>query len=305
MYLDNVYRKKKKKLSREEIAGFMLAFIPVLGYCIFSLVPMVMAVFMAFMEIDGYTLVGAEFIGFDNFNTVLHDPKFWKSIVTTLYMSLSTFVNIALSLLIAFLLTKKSVRGKKVFRTIYFIPYVCSVAATTLMWQWMFNSQYGIVNRLFYGNNVDAYIDWFGDPEYFVPALLIMGVWSGTGYGIILYGAALTNVNGSLYEAAKVDGANSFKSFVHVTLPAISPTTFFLLITGLIGALQEFARPQIIDASGGPNGAGLTVVFYLYQQGFQYYHMGIASATAWLLAIMILVLTVINFAVSRLWVSYD
>ena len=132
-----------------------------------------------------------------------------------------------------------------------------------------------------------------------------MGVWSGTGYGIILYGAALTNVNNSLYEAAKVDGANTFQSFLHVTLPAISPTTFYLLITGIIGALQEFARPQIISGTGGPNNAGVTVVFYLYRNAFQYYNMGVASATAWLLAAIIVVLTVINFAVSRLWVSYD
>jgi len=305
MYLDKVYQKKRRKrFTKEGVTGFSLAFIPVLGYCIFSLVPMVMAVFMAFMEIDGYTLEGAVFIGFSNFATVLKDAKFWKSIVTTLYMSLSTFVNIVLALLIAFLLTKKGVKGKKVFRTIYFIPYVCSVAATTLMWQWMFNYQYGIINHVLF-DNPDKYINWFGDPDHFVPALLIMGVWSGTGYGIILYGAALTNVSSSLYEAAKVDGANAFKSFMHVTLPAVSPTTFYLLITGLIGALQEFARPQIIDATGGPDNAGLTVVFYLYQQGFQYYHMGIASATAWLLAILILFLTVINFGVSKLWVNYD
>ena len=132
-----------------------------------------------------------------------------------------------------------------------------------------------------------------------------MGVWSGTGYGIILYGAALTNVNSSLYEAAKVDGANSFKSFWHITIPAISPTTFYLLITGIIGALQEFARPQIISGSGGPDNVGVTVVFYLYRSAFQYYEMGIASATAWLLAILIVGLTVINFAMSKLWVSYD
>ena len=132
-----------------------------------------------------------------------------------------------------------------------------------------------------------------------------MGVWSGTGYGIILYGAALTNVNGALYEAAKIDGATPVQSFMHVTIPAISPTTFYLLITGIIGALQEFARPQIISGSGGPDNVGVTVVFYLYRNAFQYYQMGIASATAWLLAIIIVALTIFNFAISKLWVKYD
>lgn len=303
MYLDKVYKTKRRRVSREGAAGFSLAFIPVLGYCIFSLVPMALAIAMAFMNIRGYSFDGATFAGLDNFKDVLKDSLFWKSIVNTLYMAVSTFVNIILALLIAYLLTK-NVKGKKAFRTIYFIPYVCSVVAITLMWQWIFNYNYGIVNRMITSAGGEA-INWLGDSRYFIPTLLIISVWSGTGYGIILYGAALTNVNNSLYEAAKVDGANSFRSFFHITLPAISPTTFYLLITGLIGALQEFARPQILSGTGGPDNAGVTVVFYLYRRAFNYFEMGPASATAWLLAIFIVILTVINFAVSRLWVSYD
>ena len=264
---------------------------------------MILAIFMSFMDIKGFSFEGAELIGLQNYGEVLKDPLFWKSIVNTLYMGVSTFINIALALLVAFLLTK-NVRGKKVFRTIYFIPYVCSVVAITVMWQWIFNTNYGLINGLFTPEGKDP-INWWGSAETFIPCLIIMGVWSGTGYGIILYGAALTNVNGALYEAAKVDGANAFKSFFHITLPAISPTTFYLLITGVIGALQEFARPQIISGSGGPDNVGVTVVFYLYRNAFQYYDMGVASATAWLLALIIVALTVGNFAMSKLWVSYD
>lgn len=302
MYLDNVY-KKRKKGGKENASGFLLSLMPVIGFVLFGLVPMILAVFMAFMHIEGFNFDNAYFNHGENFVTVLSDQLFWKSIVNTLYMSLSTFINIALALIVAFLLTKK-IRGKKLFRTIYFIPYVCSVVAITLMWQWIFNTNYGIINRLFTPEGATP-INWWGDSKTFIPCLIIMGVWSGTGYGIILYGAALTNVNNSLYEAAKVDGANAFQSFLHVTLPAISPTTFYLLITGVIGALQEFARPQIISGSGGPDNVGVTVVFYLYRNAFQYYNMGVASATAWLLALIILALTVINFAVSKLWVSYD
>lgn len=264
---------------------------------------MVVAIFMSFMDIYGFSLEGAEFIGLNNYKSVLQDSLFWKSIVNTLYMSVSTFINIALALIVAFLLTKK-IRGKKAFRTIYFIPYVCSVVAITVMWQWIFNTNYGLINGLFTPEGKEP-IDWWGRADTFIPCLIIMGVWSGTGYGIILYGAALTNVNGALYEAAKIDGATPVQSFMHVTIPAISPTTFYLLITGIIGALQEFARPQIISGSGGPDNVGVTVVFYLYRNAFQYYQMGIASATAWLLAIIIVVLTIFNFAISKLWVKYD
>ncbi len=302
MYLDTVQR-KKKKVDKENLTGFALAFIPVMGFILFGLIPMILAVGMSFMNIRGFSFEGASFVGFDNFKNVVNDDLFWKSIVNTLYMSVSTFINIVLALLIAYLLTK-NIKAKKVFRTIYFVPYVCSVVAVSLMWMWIFNNRFGVMNTIIKKLGGDP-INWLNDPDWFIPVLIIMGVWSGTGYGIILYGAALTNVSNSLYEAAKVDGASTFKSFIHITVPAISPTTFFLLITGVIGALQEFARPQILSATGGPDNKGVTVVFYLYRRAFQYFEMGPASATAWLLALFILVLTVINFAVSKLWVNYD
>lgn len=302
MYLDNVYN-KRKRVNRENISGLLLSIMPVLGFVIFGLIPMVLALVMSFADMTVFSLENLTFNHGANYLKVLQDDLFWKSIVNTLYMSLSTFINIVLALIIAFLLTK-NIRGRKVFRTIYFIPYVCSVVAITLMWQWIFNTNYGIINHLFTPEGAEK-INWWGRSDTFIPCLIIMGVWSGTGFGIILYGAALTNVNSSLYEAARVDGANSFQSFLHITIPAISPTTFYLLITGIIGSLQEFARPQIISASGGPDNVGVTVVFYLWRYAFQYQEMGVASATAWLLAIIIMVFTIINFAVSKLWVSND
>lgn len=302
MYLDHVY-KKRKRINRENISGLLLSIMPVLGFVIFGLIPMVLAFIMSFADMTVYSFENLTFNHGANYVKVLQDDLFWKSIVNTLYMSVSTYINIVLALIIAFLLTK-NIKGKKVFRTIYFIPYVCSVVAVTLMWQWIFNTNYGIINRLFTPAGAEP-INWWGDSATFIPCLIIMGIWSGTGFGIILYGAALTNVNGSLYEAARVDGANAFQSFWHITIPAISPTTFYLLITGIIGSLQEFARPQIISGPGGPNNAGVTVVFYLWRHAFEYYEMGVASATAWLLAIIILVFTILNFVVSKLWVSND
>ncbi len=302
MYLDSIY-KKRRRVNKENVSGLLLSIMPVLGFVIFGLIPMVLALYMSFTDVKFFSFEGVSFNHGANYVTVLKDPLFWKSLGNTLYMSVSTFINIVLALIVAFLLTK-NIKGKKVFRTIYFIPYVCSVVAITLMWQWIFNTQYGIVNQLFTPEGADK-INWWGNPDTFIPCLIIMGVWSGTGFGIILYGAALTNVNSSLYEAARVDGANSFQSFLHITLPSISPTTFYLLITGIIGSLQEFARPQIISASGGPDNVGVTVVFYLWRYAFDYHEMGIAAATSWILALFILGLTVLNFAVSKLWVSED
>lgn len=290
-------------MNKENISGLLLSIMPVLGFVIFGLIPMALALYMSFTDVKFFSFDGVSFNHGANYKFVLTDPLFWKSLTNTLYMSVSTFINIVLALVVAFLLTK-NIKGKKVFRTIYFIPYVCSVVAITLMWQWIFNTQYGIVNQLFTPEGADK-INWWGNPDTFIPCLIIMGVWSGTGFGIILYGAALTNVNSSLYEAARVDGANSFQSFLHITLPSISPTTFYLLITGIIGSLQEFARPQIISATGGPDNVGVTVVFYLWRYAFDYHEMGVAAATSWILAIIILGLTVLNFAISKLWVSED
>ena len=204
-----------------------------------------------------------------------------------------------ISLCVAYLLTK-NVKGKKIFRTIYFIPYVCSVVAVVLMWKWIFDTNYGVFNTI-----IGQKLDWVGKPDLFRTVVIVMSIWGGCGFQIILYSAALTNISPSLYEAARMDGANAFQCFWHITLPGVSPTTFYLLVTGLIGSLQSFANTQVLAADGGPDNAGVTIGFYLYRDAFEYFKMGEASASAWLLAIMIMIITVINFAVSRKWVNYD
>ncbi len=310
MYLDKQFKTKRRGASgRENTSGLLLSLTPVIGFAIFGLIPMLMAIYMAFFEIRlGYGL-GGEFVGFDNFKHVLTDPAFGKSIGNTFIMALSLPICLVLSLIVAFLLTK-NIKGKKAFRTIYFIPYVCCTVAVSLMWELIFNQSYGILNA-WLGETPDTARGWLTDSQYYLPCLIVMGIWSGTAYGIILYGAALTNVNGSLYEAAKVDGAGAFKSFFHITLPAISPTTFYLLVTGLIGSLQEFTRPNIISGNGnsvGPNNDGLTMVFYVYKNALDPNYvdnMGIGAAAAWILAIFIIIITVLNFALSKKWVSYD
>jgi multiple sugar transport system permease protein len=199
----------------------------------------------------------------------------------------------------------KEIKGKKAFRMIYFIPYVCSVVAVTLMWKYMFNTNFGVINQML-GRTGDNAIDWLGDSAYFSWAVIIMSVWSGMGYSIILYTAAFTNVNKEMVEAATIDGASTTRCFFSIILPSISPTSFYLLVMGVIGALQSFATTNVLAADGGPDRDGITIVFYLYRNMFQYDDMvGVASATAWVLAFFIGVLTIIQFWGSKKWVSYD
>lgn len=299
-------KRKKKAFNKEEVAGTLLASIPLVGFCIFGLVPLVLAFLMAFLKMKDFSIIGAEFVGFDNFKTVLDDPLFWKSIGNTFILGISVFISLFFALIIAYLLSKP-IAGKKVFRMIYFIPYVCSVVAVTLMWKYMFNPAYGVINQILGRTAPGNQINWLGDKTYYRWAVIIMSVWSGMGYGIILFTAALTSVNNSMVEAAKIDGAGPVTIFWRVVFPAISPTTFYLVVMGVIGALQSFAVTNVLSSGGyGPDNAGLTVVYYLYSRVFAYVgKMGEASVSAWLLSLIILALTGIQFWGSKKWVSYD
>lgn len=307
MTLENVYKKRKRKGLSENASGFMMGSIPVVGFILFGMIPLVLALAMSVMYVPGKgNIADAEFVGLDNFKAVFSDHMFWQSIGNTLKMALSLPVCIVIALVVAYLLTK-NIRGRSFFRGVYFVPYVCCVVAVSLMWELIFNQNHGVLNS-WLGLTRETAIPWLTDSGTYTLCLIIIGIWSGAAYGIILYGAALTNINRSLYEAATIDGASTFKSFLHITLPGVSPTTFFLLTTGLIGALQEFTRPQIIGGGtgAGPNNDGLTMVFYIYRRAFVYNNqMGEAAAAALILTIFILIVTVINFIGSRKWVSYD
>ena len=306
MYLDQIQKKKKSK-AYETASGLAMSSLPVIGFIIFSLIPMIIAVYLAFCSVDGLDLFSAEWNNFANFNYVITDEKFWQSGLNTLIFTISLPICMVLSLGVSFLLTKK-IKGTKVFRTIFFIPYVCSVVAVALMWGYIFSPLFGVVNSVLGINAIDHpnHINWLGDPDAFRVMVILMSVWGGCGYQIILYSAALTNINPTLYEAAKIDGANAWQCFRHITLPGVSPTTFS---TGLIGSLQSFAALHAIDTKGG-NSASLTIGFYLYNyMGFNKPNyvrdMGVASAAALILSVFIVLITVIQFKGSRKWVSYD
>lgn len=295
---------RKFRINKEEIAGTAFASIPIIGFLIFSLVPLVMSMIMAFYKMRDFGLVNATYVGFKNFEAVLGDKKFWEAIANTFILGSSTLISQVLALIVAYLLSKKIV-GRKIFRMVYFIPYVCSAVAVVLMWKYMFNPNYGIINQML-GKQGEEAINWIGDAKYFPWVVIIISVWGGMGYPIVLYTAALTNVNKETIEAATIDGAGPMRVFWNVVLPAISPTSFFLLVTGIIGALQSFATSNILSADGGPNGSGITIVFYLYRKIFNYSgQMGQAAASSWLLFFIVLIFTIINFVGSKKWVNYD
>lgn len=300
--------RKKRKTNKEELIGWGMSCIPIIGFLIFGVIPLVFSIYICFHQFRGLRLNTAEFVGFDNFVEIFTDDLFWKSVVNTLIVIGATLIALAVSILISTLLSNCG-KGKKLFQTVYFIPYVCSMVAITFMWQWIFNYNFGVLNALLRNMGlIKENINWLGDEKTFMPVMYVILIWGGTGFNIILLSAAMTNVNKNCYEAADIDGAGMFTKFFRITLPAISPTTFYLLVTGLIGSLQTFTQFQVMASNGGPGYSGLTIVFYLYRELFQANggsDIGVATAVGWVLALFISVVVAFNFWGSKKWVSYD
>jgi len=296
-----------KRQKKENITGWLMIGLPIIGFILFELMPMIVSGVLSFMELRTYNLTDAKWVGFSNFIEIFNDPYFYKSLLNTLYYCVSVIISLILGLIIAVLLSGK-IKGKRFYRTIYFIPYVCSVVAVSYMWQLMYEPNYGILNSLFTKIGLEKVL-WLRDPKWFMPSVIIMQVWCGTGFYIILYQAAISKVKKELYEAAEIEGANGIQKFFHVTFPLISPTTFYLLVVGTIGGLQAFAQIQVLANGGvGPDYSGLTVVYYIYIKAFERITtegMGIASAASWITAILIMGITFINFKIQKYWVNYD
>ena len=301
-------RKTRKRLGKEEVQGILYANIPLFGFCFFGLIPLLLSLYLCFNSFKGLRLHTAKFVAWENFSEILQDEMFWQSLGNTAFVLVAAVVALLLSLAVSALIAT-NVRGAKGFKAIYFVPYVCSLVAITFMWKWIYDYNYGVLNTtLMDWGWIQEPISWLGSAEFYRTAMFVLLVWSSTGFNIILLTAALIGVPRELHEAAQIDGAGEFRRFFSITLPLISPTIFYLLIMGLIGALQEFTRFQVMTPDGGPEYQGMTVVFYLYRQLFNASggsDLGVASAMGWIIAVLISAVTILNFSLQRRWVNYD
>ena len=300
--------RKKNRLRKEEVQGMVFANIPLLGFCIFGLIPLIVSFYLSFNSFKGLRIHTAEYVGLENFKEIFKDDLFYQSLGNTAFVLLATVTALVLSVIVSALIAT-NVRGAKGFKAIYFVPYVCSMVAITFMWKWIYDYNYGVLNTtLMEWGWIKEPIDWLGSEDYYRTAMFILLVWSSMGFNIILLTAALLAVPRELHEAAEMDGAGEIRRFFKITLPLISPTIFYLLIIGLIGSLQEFTRFQIMTSDGGPGYKGLTVVFYLYRKLFNASggsDLGVASAMGWIIAVLISAVTLVNFKLQRKWVNYD
>lgn len=271
------------------------------GFLLFTLGPMVASLWFSFTRFTGTAL--PVFVGLDNYVTLFTtDPKFWRSLgITFFYALVAVPLGLVLGFLLAWLLNLK-IPFMKFWRTVYYMPSVISGVVVAILWRGLFDEKHGIVNYV---------LSWFGiqgpawllNPEFAIAALILISIW-GVGGGMIIYLAGLQSIPTSLYEAADLDGAGAWQRLVRVTLPMMSPVIFYNLIIGIIACFQYFTEPWILT-KGGPDDATLFYNIYLYKNAFQYSAMGFASAMAWVLFLIVLVLTALVFKSSSMWVYYE
>ncbi len=286
---------------RQNLTGYLFFAPWLLGLLLFNIYPIGGAVYYSFTEYS--VLQAPRWIGLGNYHEMFFvDELFWKAIYNTFYYAaFSVPLSLIMAILLAALLNYQ-VPGLSFFRTTFFLPSIVPVVAASVVWAWILNPEYGLMNDLLARVGLPG-PPWLTSEVWSKPAFILMSFWDIGPTTIILL-AGLQDIPQHLYEAAEIDGANALRRFRHVTLPLLTPTIFFNLVIGLIGSFQLFAQVYIIS-DGGPLWSTLFYVFYLYRQGFQYFNMGYASALALVLFAIILVFTVILMISSRRWVYYE
>lgn len=282
--------------------GLLFASPWLLNLAVFIAYPIAASLYYSFCAYD--TLRPPRWIGFDNYrNLFTDDPLFWKSLMNTLYMvAVGLPIGLVVSLGIALLMNQK-LKGMAFYRTIYYLPSITPVVATSVLWLWLLNPEIGLVNTVLAKIGL-AGPGWLQSPDWSKPALILMGLW-GAGGGMVIYLAGLQDVPQQLYEAAELDGAGRLAQFRHVTLPMLSPVIFFNLIMGLIGSFQYFTQVYVMtQGRGGPQDSTLVYALHLFNSAFLDFRMGYACAMAWVLFLVTLICAAIVFRTSARWVYY-
>lgn len=309
--------RRRSHISRREAReGWLFAAPWIAGFLLFTAGPMLASILLSFTRWDGITPIAQlQWVGADNYREIFaQDERFWKSLGNTFkYVIGAVPLGTVVALSVALLLNQ-NVRGIPLFRTMFYLPSVVSGVATAMLWMWLFNPSFGLVNWAIrsVSNTLTGVTGvsirlpepgWLTSEQWVIPAFVIMSVW-GVGNAMLIYLAGLQGVPQHLYEAAEIDGASVASRFRHVTLPILSPTIFFNLVMAVIGTFQTFTSAYIMT-QGGPNEASLYYVLYLYRKAFEQFQMGYASALAWILFVIILAFTLLVIKSSPLWVYYE
>lgn len=284
--------------GREALWAYLFLVPNVLLFLTFTLFPILAGLAISFTRWD--LLQPWQFIGLGNYARLTEDPDFGKTLGNTFYFTFGVIPpQTVLALLIAVGLNQR-LRGLSFYRTAFFVPVVTSEIAVAMVWQWLYQPEYGVINSMLQLVGIQG-PKWLFSEEWAMPSVIAVSVWKNVGYSIVIFLAALQGVSEDLYEAAKIDGAGAIARFFNITIPMITPSIFFVVVMSVIGSFQVFGLIYVLT-QGGPAKATTVLVYYLYQNGFQWFAMGYAAALAYVLFALVLIMTLIQWALRRRWV---
>jgi multiple sugar transport system permease protein len=294
---ESTARRIRRRVWRERSAYLFIA--PgVIVFSIFTLAALIFAIYLTFHR---WSIIEPDkpYVGTQNYEDMLEDERFVQSVLNTIYFTGASIpLQMSIGLLLALLLNQP-LRGRAIFRTAYYLPVLTPFVVSALLWKWLYNGQYGLFNfYLLKTYLIDEPLLWLSDKDLAMPAVVLMTVWSGVGFNMVVYLAGLQSIPAQLYESAKLDGASTLKRVWHITIPMLSPSTVFLLVIGIIGSMQVFTQIFVMT-SGGPVNKTTTMVYYMYLWAFKYYDMGYASTLAFALFLMLLVFTAFQLRLFR------
>ncbi len=289
--------------ARESIAAYLFLLPNIIGFLIFTVLAVVASAAISLTNWD--LLSPAQFVGLENYRTLLFDDPLFRTVLwNTVYF---TVVGVPASIVIALglaLALNTGIRGLAWFRAAYFLPVITATVVVALIWRWFYNPDFGVLNYVLYQLGVDSPPNWLGSQTWAMPAVIIVSVWKQVGYNMVIFLAGLQAIPQTLYEAAAIDGASRWQRFWHITMPLLTPTTFFVLVITVIGSLQAFDAILILT-DGGPANATRTIVYHIWQQAFMFLEMGYAAAVSWILFAFIFLFTLLQWWLQKRWVHYE
>lgn len=284
-----------KLYKKEKQIALLFVILPILGFLIFSAIPIVYSVYASLTNWNG--LAKMEFIGLENYIEIFRDEYFRKALGNTVFLMLGIPIGLILSFALANFLSREF-KGTNFFRTAYYIPVVSSLAAISILWQWAYNGDFGLVNQVLALIGIEG-PNWLQNVSTVKPAIIVMTVWKGLGYSMLLYLAAIKSIPKSYYEAAALDGASEYQKFKYITWPMVKPVTFFLVITNIISGSQIFTEINIMTPDGGPEFSSASIVWYIWRKAFSNFQMGYASAMSVILGILVFIITALQFYINN------
>lgn len=280
-----------KILNNQGFAGIVFILPALLGTLIFIIIPVICSFGLSFAKWD--LLNPIEFVGLKNYIDIFHEPLFYKILVNTFVFAISTSIfGVIIPLVLAAILNSK-IRGSEFYKTAYFLPFITPMIVIGVVWEWIFDPNIGLLNQILH-----LHINWLYDTNFAMPALIIVSVWKLIGYNMVIFLSGLSGISQSMFEAAKIDGANVFQTFKNITVPLLSPTIFFVVIITAISSFQIFDLIYLIT-DGGPLDSTNVLVYAIYKNAFEYFNIGKASAMAYVLFVIILVLTLMQWKMRK------